>query len=286
MIDPVPRSRRRIVPFRVHRPTTVQEAVATHAGLPNAAYMGGGIDLLNGMKTGIEWDEVILLRDIAALRTVQAIDGDVRMGSGISLDALGCHPVLREAMPSVAEAFAPIANVRIRHQGTLGGNLMARKPHYDLLPVLMAVGATVTFATRDGVVDLPAVWLGSSTKPSAFGALLTDVQIPTAARVLIHDRSHLPGFLLTVGHSGDGNWRAVVAGAHPLPQVRTLDLPAGTELPLDPDAAREVAAAFSARLPIMSDRANISGAWRHRAVPVVLSRLLADVADMHRTDAA
>lgn len=286
MIDPVPRSRKRIVPFRLHRPGTVAEAVAARADLPNSAYMGGGIDLLNGMKAGVEWTDVVLLRDVAELRTIARADGHVRIGSGVSLDTLGRHDLLRDSLPDIARAWAPIANMRIRHQGTVGGNLMARKAHYDILPVLMAAGATVVFATVDGPLELPAAWLASSTKPATIGALLTEVRIPLQARILAHDRTHLPGFLVTVGHGGNGAWLAAVAGAHDLPRVAPLDLQPGTGLPVHAALARRVAEDWCSSLPIMCRRANISGAWRRRAVPTVLSRLLAGSAVSARPRAA
>lgn len=286
MIDPVPRSRKRITPFRLHRPGTIGEAVAARAALPNSAFMGGGIDLLNGMKTGVEWTDVVLLRDIAELGTIKVTGGYVSIGSGVRLDELGRNSMVRDALPDVAAAWAPIANVRIRHQGTVGGNLMARKAHYDILPVLMATGATVVFETVGGTIELPAAWLSSSTKPSAFGALLTEVRIPSGARVLMHDRSHLPGFLITVGHNGDCAWQAVVAGAHDLPRVARLDLPPGTSLPIPSAQSRKVAEDWCSGLPIMLERANISGVWRRRAVPVVLSRLLAGIATSRKARAA
>ncbi|MDF1731993.1 MAG: FAD binding domain-containing protein [Minwuia sp.] len=286
MIDPVPRSRKRITPFRLHRPGTIDEAVTARAALPNSAFMGGGIDLLNGMKTGVEWTDVVLLRDIAELRAIRITGEYISIGSGVRLDELGRNDLVRDALPDVAAAWAPIANVRIRHQGTVGGNLMARKAHYDILPVLMATGATVVFATVDGAIELPAAWLSSSTKPAAFGALLTEVRIPAGARVLMHDRSHLPGFLITVGHNGDGAWHAAVAGAHDLPRVARLDLPTGADLPLQPALARRVAEEWCNGLPIMRERANISGVWRRRAVPVVLSRLLAGNATSRKASAA
>lgn len=286
MIDPVPRSRKRIAPFRLHRPGTIDEAVAARAALPNSAFMGGGVDLLNGMKTGVEWSDVVLLRDVQELRAIRDSGGYISFGSGVRLDELGRNRVVRDALPDIAAAWAPIANVRIRHQGTVGGNLMARKAHYDILPVLMATGATVVFATVDGTIELPAAWLSSSTKPAVFGALLTEVRIPARARVLMHDRSHLPGFLVTVGHDGDGAWHAAVAGAHDLPRVARLDLPAGTGLPLPSALAHRVAEDWCEGLPIMRERANISGAWRRRAVPVVLSRLLAGNATCAKARAA
>lgn len=286
MIDPVPRSRKRIARFRLHRPTTIEDAVSARASIPDSAYMGGGVDLLNGMKAGALWSDVVLLRDIDELRAVTAEDDHVRIGAGLSLDQLGRVDAIRDSLPSIADALAPVANVRIRHQGTLGGNLMARKAHYDILPVLMAAGATLEFATVDGRTEIDAAWLSSTAKPAAFGALLIAARVPAAARILVHDRSHLPGFLLTVGHGGNGRWRAVVAGAHDLPQVAYLDLDAGERLPLEAGHARDIAERWCAGLPVMRERANISGTWRRRAVPAMLSRLLAGSAAKSGAQAA
>ena len=49
-------------------------------------------------------------------------------------------------IPDLATLWREIANPRVRHTGTVGGNIMSRQPHYDAMPALMALGATATIA--------------------------------------------------------------------------------------------------------------------------------------------
>ena len=107
-------------------------------------------------------------------------------------------------------------------------------------------------------------------------ALLLHAMIPGGADIIVHDRSMLPGFLLTLGRQADGVVVAAVAGAHTRPQAGSLGITAGEFAGgLTPDAATAVARDWVRTLPPMRDTLHMSAGWRRRVVPVALSRLLA-----------
>lgn len=280
MIDPVPRSRKRIAPFRLHRPETVAAAVALLATLPDAVAMAGGIEVLGRMKAGWQVPHVVLLRDIAPLSAVHAGSQGLSIGSGVLLQDLSRHETVRRQAPDIARAMAPVANVRIRHQATLGGNILAGVAHYDVLPCLMALGAHLDVATADGPATIPAATLAATPGAMPVHALLTGVRVPTGARLLCHHRDMLPAFLLTLGEQADGTLHAAVAGAHQRPCAGPLGI-AASDLHgagLTATRAGALAEAWCAALPAMRDTLHMSAAWRRRVVPVVLARLLAGLA--------
>ena len=123
------------------------------------------------------------------------------------------QPPLSMKYPVISAALAPAANVRIRHQATLGGNLMAQAPHYDVLPALLATGATLHFGEPDGARGQAASGFALSGPPTP-DSLLVAAEIPAGADVRAFSRDHLPAFLITVGHdAGSGTWRAAIAGS-------------------------------------------------------------------------
>jgi len=57
--------------------------------------------------------------------------------------------------PSFAYAESQVANIRVRNQGTLGGNLCFNDPHSDPGTVLLIHGASVTLGSQRGERQLP-----------------------------------------------------------------------------------------------------------------------------------
>jgi 4-hydroxybenzoyl-CoA reductase subunit beta len=115
----------RLPPYRYHRPSTVEEAVALlgeHAG--DVMPVAGGTDLLPNMKHRLfEPGHLVALRGIAGLRGIRCEEGALRIGAAETLTAVARHPEVRERVPVLAEAAAHVAGPQIRNMGTLGGNL-------------------------------------------------------------------------------------------------------------------------------------------------------------------
>jgi carbon-monoxide dehydrogenase medium subunit len=58
--------------------------------------------------------------------------------------------VIREHLPLLSFAESQVANIRVRSQGTLGGNLCFNDPHSDPGTVLLIHNASVTLGSRRG----------------------------------------------------------------------------------------------------------------------------------------
>jgi xanthine dehydrogenase YagS FAD-binding subunit len=114
-----------MIPFRYSRPTTVHEAISL-ARDPDSRFLGGGTNLVDLMKTGVERPTHLI--DIARLpldRIDQHQDG-VRVGALVHNTTLASHPLIRERYPVVSEAILAGASPQIRNVATTGGNLMQR----------------------------------------------------------------------------------------------------------------------------------------------------------------
>jgi 4-hydroxybenzoyl-CoA reductase subunit beta len=115
----------RLPPFRYHRPATVGEAVALlgeHAG--DVLPVAGGTDLMPNMKHRLfEPGHLVALKGIAELKGIREEDGHLRIGAAETLTAVASSAVVRERLPSLADAAAHVAGPQLRNMGTLGGNL-------------------------------------------------------------------------------------------------------------------------------------------------------------------
>jgi len=119
----------RLPSFTYLQPRTLKEALAMKADAgPDGMYVAGGTDLYPNMKRRHQEPRtVISLMGIPELRTVGRsggrADGEVVLGSCITLTDLSASPPVRQSAPAVGEAAGLVSTPLLRNMGTLGGNL-------------------------------------------------------------------------------------------------------------------------------------------------------------------
>jgi carbon-monoxide dehydrogenase medium subunit len=134
------------------QPTTVAEA---SSALRDFAERGkiyaGGAELLLLMRHGFLQSEILVdVKKIERLHRITSNDGLLSVGACVTHRALETDPLVREYAPSFAYAESQVANVRVRNQGTLGGNLCFNDPHSDPATVLLVHNASVTLGSQRG----------------------------------------------------------------------------------------------------------------------------------------
>jgi carbon-monoxide dehydrogenase medium subunit len=97
--------------------------------------------------------------------------------------ALANHALLREHAPALAYAESQVANVRVRNQGTLGGNLAFNDPHSDPGTVLLIHNAAVLIGNGKGErrVALNEFFVDMYATALEAGELLLEIEIPQLA---------------------------------------------------------------------------------------------------------
>jgi len=171
-------------------PTTVAEAVDALNRRPGAAYVAGGTELMPDLAWGTASPAgFVSLRHVAELRGVtggQGVPAAVRVGATTTIAGLlaDSGAALEErALPGLARAAESLGTPQVRTQATVGGNVMSALPYRNLLPVLLATGASVELTGRDGVRVLP--FDGFVTAPGRTlalpGELLSAILVPRAA---------------------------------------------------------------------------------------------------------
>jgi carbon-monoxide dehydrogenase medium subunit len=144
-------------PFRVVQPTTLEEAAAElqHLG-DQATLYAGGAELVLLMRHGLlEPDVLVDVKHIPDLGAIQSNGNAVRIGAAATHHRIERESVVRERLPMLATAAATIGNIRVRTQGTLGGNLCFADPHSDPPTPLLVHEATVRLAGSSGARELP-----------------------------------------------------------------------------------------------------------------------------------
>jgi xanthine dehydrogenase YagS FAD-binding subunit len=113
--------------FEYQRATDVAGAVASHAGRDDVRYLGGGTNLVDLMKLGVENPSVLI--DVSGLpldEITVSPHGAVVIGAAVRNSDLAAHPAICNGYPAVAQAVLAGASGQLRNMATVGGNLMQR----------------------------------------------------------------------------------------------------------------------------------------------------------------
>ncbi|MFI6206134.1 FAD binding domain-containing protein [Streptomyces sp. NPDC051041] len=113
--------------FAYQRAHDTADAVALLGADPQARFLGGGTNLVDLMKTGVE--RPARLVDVRALpldRIEPTRDGGLRIGATVTNGDLAAHPEVRRRYPALAQAVLAGASGQLRNMATVGGNLLQR----------------------------------------------------------------------------------------------------------------------------------------------------------------
>jgi carbon-monoxide dehydrogenase medium subunit len=139
-------------PFALERPESLEDVAAVLAEHgSDAALYAGGTELLLLIKEGlIRVQRLVDVKRVPGLADIRAEDATVVIGATARHRALEGAALLRERAPLVAGVACHVANVRVRHVGTVGGNLVFADPHSDLATLFVALDAELALWSRAG----------------------------------------------------------------------------------------------------------------------------------------
>lgn len=169
--------------FDYLEPATVAEACALlkqHGG--EAKVFAGGTHVTILMKQGLYQPKALV--NIKKIPELRGIKFDA--AAGLVIGALATHreietsPVIKEKFPVLCEAEREVANIRVRHMGTVGGNLASGEPLTDLSQILIALGAELKISGPNGERSMPVeqLFVDFYTTSLAEDEIITQVVIP------------------------------------------------------------------------------------------------------------
>ncbi|WP_031033948.1 FAD binding domain-containing protein [Streptomyces sp. NRRL F-5650] len=113
--------------FGYQRADDVSGAVALLAADPDARFLGGGTNLVDLMKTGVERPaRLVDVRGLPLDGIEETADGGLRIGATVTNSDLAAHPDVRRRYPALAQAVLAGASGQLRNMATVGGNLLQR----------------------------------------------------------------------------------------------------------------------------------------------------------------
>jgi CO/xanthine dehydrogenase FAD-binding subunit len=257
-------------------PETVAEALDALLERPDAVVVAGATEVMpdllwrNRSAAGF-----VSLRRIGALRGIDSSGAELVVGAGTPVAALtrGPDAGLRAAASSLGTPL-------VRTEATLGGNVVSALPYRNLLPTLLAGGATLELTSATGTRTVP--FDGFITAPGvtglAPGELLTAVRLPAHPGFADYTKvgRRNAQFVATVSAaivSRDGGARLAFGNAAPVP-FRSDAVDAAATALLDGRAQPgDLQAAVAAAVDPPEDTVS-SAAYRRHALGVLAVRLV------------
>jgi carbon-monoxide dehydrogenase medium subunit len=277
----------RLPPFERHRPATVEEATGLldEYGDDAAVYVGGS-ELFLLFKLGFaEYAHLIDLKGIGELRGIERRDGELRIGAAETHRSIERDPTVRAEWPALAAMERGVGNLRVRTQGSIGGNLCFADPHSDPATFLLACDALVG-ARRGGAeprrIPVGELVEGPFENTLAHGELLTTVLVPAPApgttiahrKFVLHERPALTvtcQLMLEDERLADVRLAVGAAGVVAARASEAEDLLAGTPA-TELDGVLEEAGALAAEAADPVEDANGSVEYKRHLVGVLSGR--------------
>lgn len=116
--------------FSYKRSTSVDDALVNIKTLHDAKYLGGGTNLIDLMKMGVERPASLVDVSRIPLTSIEAHGDGVRIGAMVKNSALAANSLIRERYPVLSQALLSGASAQIRNMATVGGNLLQRTRCY------------------------------------------------------------------------------------------------------------------------------------------------------------
>jgi carbon-monoxide dehydrogenase medium subunit len=168
--------------FAYTKPATLSDALAAlsaHAG--TAVPLAGGQSLMATLNLRLSAPE--LLVDLGGLDELRGITENadvVRIGALMTHNEVAQSPIVRRALPLMAEAIRHVGHVAIRNRGTLGGSLAYADPAAEMPACCVALNAVLIVAGSAGRREIPAAQFYRGLFDTALepGELIVEILLP------------------------------------------------------------------------------------------------------------
>jgi aerobic carbon-monoxide dehydrogenase medium subunit len=168
--------------FELHRPETLTEALTLLGRYGDEArVIAGGTALVLMINHGLIAPRILISLDrLSGLRGIERSESALSLGALSSLTQLSHSKILLDGYPLIAEACGAAANVRVRNQATLGGNLAEADYASDPPAALSTLNARIVASSVRGKreISIDEFLLGYLTTDLQADELITQIILP------------------------------------------------------------------------------------------------------------
>jgi aerobic carbon-monoxide dehydrogenase medium subunit len=140
--------------FTYHRASGLRQATNMLGKFEEAKLLAGGQTLLPTMKLRLASpSHIIDLNKIEGISDIEMKGRNIVIGAMARHADVATSPVVKQAIPALAELASMIGDPAVRHRGTIGGSIANNDPNADYPAACLALGATITTTKRKIVAD-------------------------------------------------------------------------------------------------------------------------------------
>ncbi len=170
--------------FEYLRPSIIDEALILYEkGGSSAKLLAGGTELINEIRMGkTQPQRIIDLKFIRSMDYMELGTDALTIGALYRVRDAERSVTLQQSPYSVlSHAAGTLGSPQVRNKATIVGNLCRCSPSADLIPPLMALGASARIKTANGTDRMTAVeemLLGPGKTGLRLGEIVTALEIP------------------------------------------------------------------------------------------------------------
>lgn len=176
-----------MLPFQLHFPTTVDEAVdlLDRFGEDARPIAGGTALVLLMQQRLVRPEHLVSLGRIPEIGQIEA-NGSLRIGAAVIHRRVERDERIRQGWPLLATTYERVATVRIRHMATVGGGLSHADPNQDPPATLVCLDARVVTRSKRGQREIPVEQFFTGYYETALepGEIVTHLVIPRPSPTL------------------------------------------------------------------------------------------------------
>jgi len=118
-------------PFTYSRAADTDQAVTGISGKPQGKFLGGGTNLIDLMKMGVETpNKLVDINRLPLWQIEEAPNKGLRIGALARNSDVAQHELIKTRYPVLSEALLSGASPQLRNMATVGGNLLQRTRCY------------------------------------------------------------------------------------------------------------------------------------------------------------
>jgi CO/xanthine dehydrogenase FAD-binding subunit len=155
-------------------PPSLAEAISllSAAGPLGVLKMGGCEVVPRVRRRELSGRVVVSLHEIAELKRLEPTPSGLRIGAGVRLSEIEADESLESSYPLLRSTVAAVGSPAIRNMASLVGNVAARLPDSDIVPVLAVLDAVAEIECADGRRSAPVDELTELTPGEVVTAIL------------------------------------------------------------------------------------------------------------------
>jgi xanthine dehydrogenase small subunit len=163
-------------------PTTVDELSRFLLAQPDATILGGGTDVgLLITKQHRDLDRIAYIGKVREVKTISETREAFEIGGAVTYAE--AYSAFASIHPDIGELLRRLGAVQVRAAGTIAGNVANGSPIGDTMPVLLALGATLTLqrGAEMRAVSLDQFYTGYRKTLLRPGEFIRSIRVPKLA---------------------------------------------------------------------------------------------------------